>query len=38
MNKKIKKGEWSIHEDLVILDSVQKEGRKWARVVDLLTN
>lgn len=36
MNRSIVHGEWTIQEDLIILESALDYGHKWARVVDLL--
>lgn len=32
MNEEITHGGWNIEEDIWILDLVQEEGRKWARI------
>jgi hypothetical protein len=33
MNTGIKKGGWSIDEDLMILNFVLNEGRHWSRLI-----
>jgi len=38
MDSTIQKGQWTIEEDLLILNFVSREGHHWSRAVTLLNH
>lgn len=36
MDQEIKRGSWTVDEDLIILQNVLAEGHHWSKIVELL--